>query len=127
MESALGGRKTPQERIEDVIDGPFFKRCILPWVTGLSGDGPCYLVWGHTHHPEVLPIWKRSPMTMLFNTGTFRPRVLACGAPGQACYLIQDTLSFAVFYRDDEKGRTGQAGGDGFRSYEHWHGLQMTR
>ncbi len=140
MESALGGEKTPQQRIDDVCDGAFFKRFVLPLIAGMPGDDVSYVVWGHTHHPEVLPVWRRSPKMMLLNTGTFRPRVLACGVSKDATYITQETLSFSVFYKKNEiRGRvdpvaetingTGDVArteteqpDDGMR-YEHWHGV----
>lgn len=125
MEAALGGEKNSQQRINEVFDSRFFKCCLLPLANTMAGEEPYHVVRGHTHLPEVLPVWNRSPRMLLFNTGSFRPRVLACGVPGNCTYISQDTLSFTVFYRKGEVRGSVPDEAKFQKRYEHWQGVKL--
>jgi hypothetical protein len=127
LEAALGGEKSSQQRLNEVFESQCFKNSILPLMEDTTGDEPYHVVWGHTHIPEVLPVWNRSPKMILFNTGSFRPRILACGVPGNCTYLSQDTLSFSVFYRKGEIRGPVPNEANFQKRYEHWQGVKFDR
>lgn len=104
------------ERFKDLWEHPFVENELKPSILELTQTGPCYLVYGHTHHPEILAASSR-PRTVraVVNTGTFRPRVDRCLMKGEG-FLTHKAMSYVVFYRDDEEV------GQDKQYYEMWMG-----
>jgi hypothetical protein len=79
-----------------------------------------YIVYGHTHHPEVIPldsnpIIKQKPFNqMCLNTGTWHTYYdLAVHNPGEEKFIPYQVLSYLSFYKDDQRGG---------RRFEAWSG-----
>lgn len=78
-----------------------------------------HIVYGHTHHPEVVPLDASHADGFVlhqayFNSGTWR-RVhqQTQFAPREHEFIAADTMTYLAFYKDDERGG---------RPYETWTG-----
>lgn len=80
-----------------------------------GGDPPRFIVFGHTHKPEVVPIDLDPPNSWVYiNTGTWREVHQRCvGEPERIEFLSFHVMSIAAIYADDERGG---------RPYETWTG-----
>lgn len=76
-----------------------------------------YVVLGHTHHPEVVPLdLDQQNGWVYINTGTWRPVHIRCVASelGSREFLSAHVMTWAAIYKDDERGG---------RPYETWTGM----
>jgi len=112
--SNAGGTETGWARYKRIEHHPFTRE-LQQDLTRIGTSGKLYVVYGHTHIPEVVPMKGTDVEYVLFNTGTFRPRVQGCGDDGSGGFIQQKTLSCAMFYKDREEPR-----GDGRQYYEFW-------
>jgi len=79
-----------------------------------------YIVYGHTHHHEVIPLdaeggisYKHSQV--YFNSGTWHSYFdLAIKNPGEQKFVPYEALTYLTFYTEDEHGK---------RSFETWSGV----
>ncbi len=120
LKNVLGSTKTSEERVDSVLKSEFYEKKLGGLLQQMASQGgTANLVYGHTHAPEIVPIWGHSPKTLLFNTGTFRPRISACGHPeSDREYITHKTISFAVFYRKGERSSDGRE-----KKHEFWHAV----
>lgn len=118
LSAALGERGDSASHGAAIQQHKFYR--LLRHAFEQMGDGRRrYLVYGHTHVPEVCPLQvDERTESVIFNTGTFRPRLFAARNGG---FATHKTLSYAVFYREDEPG--GKAGGE---KYEFWEAQLAT-
>jgi UDP-2,3-diacylglucosamine pyrophosphatase LpxH len=78
-----------------------------------------FIVYGHTHHHEVVPLHSSFTRTGLFdqiyiNSGTWRPlHELAQYDSGRAAFVGYNTMTYLAFFKEDE--RNG-------RRFECWSG-----
>lgn len=78
-----------------------------------------FIVYGHTHHHEIIPLDSSSSSGSLFNqmyvnSGTWRPvHELAKYRYGHAAFVGYRTMTYLVFFQDGERGG---------RRFEFWSG-----
>lgn len=73
-----------------------------------------YVVYGHTHRHELVPLDAQSRGRWYVNSGTWRPvRELARYSPRAATFARFNTMTYLAFFQDDE--RSG-------RGFEAWSG-----
>lgn len=118
--AAVGAKKSGLDRYKEIKDHPFYTQVLKPAFQDIGADAVRYLVYGHTHVPEIVPIENTGRETVVFNTGTFRPRVLACQDDHNRGFVTHKTLSYAIFYREGEEPRTVDTGETEHQKYEFW-------
>lgn len=78
-----------------------------------------FIVYGHTHHPEVVPLdaacsEDRLSAQIYLNSGTWRPvHELARFQPSREAFVGYHTMTYLAFFKDDERGG---------RTFECWSG-----
>lgn len=78
-----------------------------------------YIVYGHTHHAEVIPLYttmrENRPFDQIyFNTGTWHPfHSMTVHNPFEKRFIHYNALTYLSFFRYDERGG---------RPYETWSG-----
>jgi len=113
----VGTSSTGLDRYEQIRDHKFYSNDLQPAFKNIKTNGDLYIVYGHTHIPEIIPIEnRRNREVVLFNTGTFRPRIFACRGEPKHGFITHKTLSYAIFYRRDEEKRAVK------QNYEFWEG-----
>jgi UDP-2,3-diacylglucosamine pyrophosphatase LpxH len=110
-------------------------RSLLDKVAG-GGDGPAafatrepsihnsdrrFVVAGHTHSPDVVPIGKASSEQVYVDTGTWRNKVLPMAA-GEGFVRLKSLSYLTVFGSDEDGGRTSASGGRQ-ESFDFWSGF----
>jgi len=127
MKMALVSEKTPRERTNELFEHKFNEEILEPVLAAFPDKRRRYYVYGHTHVPEVYPRqgrvfkdrrWRREETVI--NTGTFRPRIIACGdQQGEEGFTEHKNISFAVVYKKGEiSSRTGAE-----ECYEFWNAV----
>jgi len=82
-------------------------------------DSARYIVYGHTHHYEIIPLDEdlkppHSDSQIYFNSGTWHSYyALAIKNPGEQKFVPYQALTYLMFYKDDER--------NGLR-FETWSG-----
>ena len=72
-------------------------------------DSARYIVYGHTHHHEIVPLDEdmkppHSESQVYFNSGTWHSYyALAIKNPGEQKFVPYQTLTYLTFYKDDER------------------------
>jgi len=128
LTSAVSSKKCGYDRMADLWGHRFHRKMLAPAFRDCPDNSSRYYVYGHTHVPEIVPAmgqifklrdWMRDEV--LINTGTFRPRVYACGdEKGSQGFCEIKNMSFAAIYKDGEKGKMDKK--NGRERYELWQG-----
>lgn len=85
-------------------------------------DSARYIVYGHTHHHEIVPLDEdmKPPHTksqLYFNSGTWHSYYsLAIKNPAEQKFVPYQTLTYLIFYKDGERGG---------RHFETWSGTYV--
>lgn len=89
------------------------RHCSAP--EGTRREQSRFVVLGHTHRPEVVPLDRKGPVERVYiNTGTWRTVHERCfGDSGNIDFLSHHVMSIAAIYVDGERGG---------RPYETWTG-----
>jgi len=100
----VASTKTALDRFLEIKGHLFYQKVLYPALRDMADRPARYLVYGHTHVPEVLPVWSRpNDELTLVNCGTFRPRIFACQNKPENGFVTHRTMSFVIVYRDDEE------------------------
>ena len=85
-----------------------------------------FILYGHTHEPRQIPLDHDSVTrtdSIYINTGTWRPRIVKVDGPDEE-YVNLKTMTYAVFYREDEDPAHKEAG---TVSFDVWTGWESKR